>query len=27
MPDEVAEMEPDAFGNIARLMSAWRASP
>ena len=26
MPQEVATMEPDAFGNIARLMSAWRAS-
>lgn len=26
MADEVAAMEPDAFGNIARLMSAWRAS-
>ena len=26
MPKEVAKMEPDAFGNIARLMNAWRAS-
>lgn len=25
-PDEVAAMEPDAFGNIARLMAAWRAN-
>ena len=23
--DQVAELEPDAFGNIARLMAAWRA--
>ena len=26
MPQEVATMEPDAFGNISRLMSAWRAN-
>jgi len=25
-PQEVAAMEPDAFGNIARLMAAWRAN-
>lgn len=26
LPHEVAEMEKDAFGNISRLMSAWRAN-
>ena len=25
-PEEVARLEPDAFGNIARLMAAWRAN-
>ena len=25
-PEEVAAMEPNAFGNIARLMAAWRSS-
>ena len=25
-PQEVADMEPLAFGNIARLMAAWRAN-
>ena len=25
-PEDVEQLEPQAFGNIARLMAAWRAS-